>query len=131
MNNVVRAPRARPIATRRRLPPWGREVMDAIGAGRAVNVRVFASRPDPWPIAVAHRKAHGPGTALLLPPDAEPEQFDWPNADGVVAVITGLSGDTVQRLARELLAAGNPIVWLLDADNPSRNAMVRARRPSA
>lgn len=109
-------------------PPYGREVADALAAGRVPNVRLFANRPDPWPLARQHRQAFGPASTLVLPADTDPETFRWPPVRELVANVTGLPGGTLQALARALVRDGMTLGYLLDADHPERSLRVVAKR---
>lgn len=111
----------------RRLPPYGREVMDALAAGDSPNVRLYANRPDPWTPARAHRAAFGPASTLVLSPGAEPEGFTWPPVRDLVGNVTGLDGESVRALAQALVRDGVRLAYLLDASDPARNVRVVAR----
>jgi hypothetical protein len=110
------------------LPPYGREVAAAIREGRKPNVRLYACRPDPWPLAYEHRETFGPGSTLLLPLDADPAEVRWPPIENLVANVTGLPGDTLQALARALVRDGMRLGYLLDQEHPERNLRVVAER---
>jgi len=111
-----------------RSPPYGREVMAALAAGKHPNVRLYACRPDPWTPARAHRDAFGPGATLVLPVDADPAEFRWPPIRNLVANVAGLPGATLHALALALVRDGLVLGYLLDADHPKRNLRVVAKR---
>lgn len=111
-----------------RRPPYGREFASALSAGRNLNVRLFANRPDPWSLARQHRLACGPASTLVLPVDADPEGFRWPEVRSLVANVTGLPGETLHALARALIRDGCRLAYLLDANCPGRNLRVVARK---
>lgn len=113
-------------AARLPLPPYGREVMAALDAGHAVNVRLYANRPDPWTPARQHRQTFGPASTLVLPMDADPLALRWPRVE-LVANITDLRGDLVQALARALIRDGCRVAYLLDANDSARNLRVIAK----
>ena len=110
-------------STRLPLPPYGREVMEALAAGRAVNVRLYANRPDPWALAKQHRHAFGPASTLVLPMDTDPLALHWPRVE-LVANITDLRGDLVQALAHALVRGGCRLAYLLDENDSARNVRV-------
>lgn len=107
-----------------RFAPYAREVMVSIAAGKQPNVRLYACRPDPWALARRHRETFGPGTALVLPVDANPELVRWPPVRDLIANVTGLPGDALHALARSLVRDGLHSGYLLDADHPERNLRV-------
>jgi len=113
-----------------KLPPYGREVMDALAAGHSCNVRLYACRPDPWSPARRHRDASGPGSTLVLPVDADPAAIHWPPLRDLIANVTGLPGDTLNALARALVRDGLELGYLLDRENPERNLRVIRRSVS-
>lgn len=115
-------------STPRRLPPYGREVMDALSARRAINLRLYANRPDPWTLAKQHRQAFGLASTLVFPVDADPDAIRWPTVRNLVANTTGLPGGTLHALARALVRDGLILGYLLDADYPERSLRVVAKR---
>lgn len=114
----------------RLLPPYGREVVGELAARRAPNVRLYACRPDPWPLARAHREAFGPGSTLVLPVGVDPLSLRWPPLRNVVANVTGLPGDTLRALAHALVRDGLRLGYLLDGDRPDRSLRVVRKVPS-
>lgn len=112
---------------RLRLPPFGREVEAALAAGQRPNVRLYAC-VDGWELAMQHRATFSPGSTLLLPLGDDPEAYRWPPVRELVANVTGLSGDNLQRLARALVRDGCRLAHLLDAALPERNLRVIAKR---
>lgn len=108
----------------RRLPPYGREVLDALAARASVNVRLYACRPDPWTPARAHHAAFGAASTLVLPVDVDPLSLHWPPLRNVLANVTGLPGDAVRALARALVRDGLRLGYLLDSDQPARSLRV-------
>lgn len=108
----------------RRLPPYGREVMDALAAGESVNVRLYACLPDPWTLARAHHATFGPASTLVLPVDVDPLALRWPPLRNVLANVTGLPGDVVRALARALVRDGLRLGYLLDSRQPDRSLRV-------
>lgn len=111
-----------------RLPPYGCEVMDALAAGRIPNTRLYACRPDPWPLARVHRRMFGPATVLVFPVDADPESFRWPPLRNLIVNVTGLPGGALPAIARALVRDGLLLAYMLDADHPERNLRVVAKR---
>lgn len=93
------------ISTARRLPPYARHITEAQRAGRHPNVYLFAGS-DAWNQAEHRRWTHGEGSALVLPPGDEPEDFRWPALDALVLVPGDAEGDVVRRLVICLLIAG-------------------------
>lgn len=61
----------------RRLPPFGREVAEALNRGERANVFLFAGQLN-WQRAQRRRASHGLGSALVLPQGAQPWEFLWP-----------------------------------------------------
>jgi len=112
--------------SRLRLPPFGREVEAALSAGQHPNVRLYACA-DGWELAKQHRATFGPGSTLLLPLGDDPEAYRWPLVCELVANVTGLSGDNLQRLARALVRDGCRLAYLLDANRRERNLRVIAK----
>ena len=113
-------------APHRPRPPYGREVEAELAAGHRPNVRLYASRPDPWKDARVHRADYGPGSTLVLPADTAPEALQWPPVADLVGVVTGLPGETVHRLAHALVRDGVRLAYLLDAEHHERNLRVKA-----
>ena len=109
------------------LPPYGHEVIDALAAGYAVNVRLYANRPDPWRLAKQHRHAFGPASTLVLPLDTDPTAIHWPLVRNLLVNITDLRGDLVRALARALVRDGCRLAYLLDANDSTRNLRVIAK----
>jgi len=114
-----------------RRPPYAREVTEAIAGGKQPNVRLYACRPDPWSPARKHRETFGPGSAMVLPVDVNPESIRWPPVAELVANITGLPGGTLHALARALVRDGLWLGYLLDAEHPERNLRVIRKRSTA
>lgn len=112
---------------RLRLPPFGREVEAALAADKYPNVRLYACI-DGWELAMQHRATFGPGSTLLLPRGDDPETYRWPPVRELVANVTGLSGDNLQRLARSLVRDGCRLAYLLDVALPERSLRVVAKQ---
>ena len=110
------------------LPPYGREVAEAIRMGHSPNVRLYACRPDPWRPAQKHRATFGHATILVLPLDKDAEAIQWPPVLNLVANVTGLPGGEMQKLARALVRDGVRLIYMLDVSHPERNLRVVAKR---
>jgi hypothetical protein len=94
----------------RKLPPFAREVIAAIAAGRSPNVYAFTG-PRAWERAQRRRTEHGVGSALVIPNDAEPGSFNWTFLRGLAVVlhadlISPNNRPALIALAAELVAAG-------------------------
>lgn len=111
---------------RLRLPPFGREVEAALAADQHPNVRLYACA-DGWELAKQHRRTLGPGSTLLLPLGDDPEAYRWPPVHDLVANVTGLSGNHLQRLARALVRDGCRLAYLVDVALPERTLRVIAK----
>ena len=109
------------------LPPFGREVEDALAADKHPNVRLYACI-DGWELAMQHRATFGIGSTLLLPLGDDPEAYRWPRVRELVVNVTGLSGNNLQRLARALVRDGCRLAYLLDVALPERNLRVVAKQ---
>lgn len=88
-----------------RSAPYARAILERMRAGKHPNVYAFAGS-DGWNLAEHRRRTHGEGTALVLPPGDDPEQFRWPALDALVAIPGDCSGDRFRRLVVALLTAG-------------------------
>lgn len=110
-----------------RLPPFGRDVEAALAADKHPNVRLYACT-DGWQLATQRRYAFGRGSTLLLPPGDDPEAYRWPPVRELVAIVTGLPGDTLHALARALVRDGLQLGYLLDSEHFERSLRVIAKR---
>lgn len=111
----------------RPLPPYGREVMDELAAGRQrPSVRLYACN-GAWALARQHHRTFGKGSTLLLPPGANPLAFRWPPV-GLVGNCTGLPGAALHALAEALVRDGVPLAFLLDDEHSERGLRVVAKR---
>ena len=81
LDGAIHLPAA--IDAARRQAPYSAEVRAATSDGRVPNVYVFAG-PLCWDRAIRRRLQFGPGTALVLPEDVNPEELKWPSLDSVV-----------------------------------------------
>ncbi len=91
-----------------KLPPYAREVIAVLAAGKVPNVYVFAG-PDAWERAQRHRAARGAGSAIVVPD--EPELFDWSFLHGHAVILNPTSITPANRapyvaLAAEMIRAG-------------------------
>jgi hypothetical protein len=68
-------------------------------------VYVFAG-PDAWAKASRRREVHGPGSALVLPPDAEPADILWPALDGVFVDARAVKRQKAVSLGACIIACG-------------------------
>jgi len=94
------------LATHRRLVPFAKEIADILATGRHPNVYAFAGT-GAWDRANRRRRRHGPGTAAVIPADAEPEALRWPaGMDAVLLVAADLDRTAVLRIARAIVSAG-------------------------
>jgi hypothetical protein len=91
--------------TRPQFAPFSRLILEAQRAGRHPNVYLFAGS-DAWDRAQWRHRTHGEGTALVLPPDREPEALIWPCLDSLVIVPGDCDGERFRRLVVALLKAG-------------------------
>lgn len=97
----------------RPLPPYGREVQDAVRRGEGRNVRCFCG-PQAWQKARRWRDAHGPGSALLLPPGTAPDSLRWPVAPGGLLVVAlDLERPQAVPLARCIVSDGTPMAYVI------------------
>lgn len=103
-----------------RLPPFGKELCAELERGRSPNVRLFCDR-DAWVRADQWRIACGPGSALVLPHDADPEAFRWPAVDGLLVIYREGSPRALERkqaLAMALIRDGVGFVLLEHLGKP-------------
>lgn len=91
--------------TRPRLAPFARLILKAQRAGRHPNVYLFAGS-DAWGRAQRRHRIHGEATALVLPPDCEPEALIWPRLDALTILPGDCDGERFRRLVVALLKAG-------------------------
>ena len=100
-----------------RLPPFGREVENAITENKSLNVYLFAGR-DAWECARARREAHGSGSALLLPPGDDPTAYRWPTvANGVLIVAPSEPRARAFALAQAVVSCGTPMAFAAFGDH--------------
>lgn len=93
-----------------KLPPFARETIDVIAARKSPSVYVFAGS-NAWLRAKRRRESHGIGSAIVIPPDAEPGAFDWTFLHGqsvvlAIEAITTANRASYVALAAELIGAG-------------------------
>ncbi len=104
------------VALGRKLPPFGREVAEVIAAGRIPNCFVYAG-PNAWARAKRRREQLGAGSAMVLPPGADPAEFRWPRlSGGVVVDARDLEYAAAVALARALASAGTAPVHAITPD---------------
>jgi hypothetical protein len=103
------------LPAQRMLAPYGREVQEAVRRGEHRDVRCFTG-PQAWQKARRWRDGHGPGSALLLPPDAAPDSLRWPVVPGGL-LVDALAFDRPQAvaLARCIGSDGTPLVYAICA----------------
>lgn len=111
----------------RKLPPFGREVMFRLASGAPMNLWVYANLPDPWRVALLHRRAIGPGSVLVLPANKDPSAFRWPPVPELIADVTNLHGQAIRSLANALVRDGVRLAYLLDSVHHERSLRVLAR----
>lgn len=103
-------------STANRLPPYGKEVIEAIAAGRPINVYVFAG-PSGWELARNRRAAHGPGNTMLLPPNEEATAYRWPCISGGLLIdARDLDRRAALDMARCIVGDGTPLAFVVGAD---------------
>ena len=88
-----------------RLAPFGRQVIAHQRAGIEPNVFIYAGS-NCWNLGKQRCRSHGEGTALVLPPDDDPETYRWPALDALCAIPGDCDGDRFRRLVLVLLATG-------------------------
>jgi hypothetical protein len=89
-------------------PPYAREVL----AGPR-NVYLYTGK-DAWQRARARRERHGPGSALLLPPDSDANAFRWPAVPGGILIVASAIPRTLAlELARVIVSDGTPMVFVI------------------
>ena len=99
-----------------RLPPFGREVAEAVKAGARMNVYLYATR-DAWDRARNRRGDHGSGSALLLPPGDDPARYRWPTVpNGVFIVATGQTRRLAFALAQAVVSHGTQMTFAVFGD---------------
>lgn len=121
-----RAPASRGAASGK-LPPFGREVEEAVrdGTAPASGVNLFC-RPcpitgkDAWGLAAQHREQCGPGSAMVLPDGEDPSTYRWPaipvqfETDPVVVVWAyGFTREEERTIGTALVTAGYDVVDVL------------------
>lgn len=97
-------------ATRKRLPPFGREFLRAQAEGRPVNPFVHhGSHPRAWELARARTGG------LVCPADESPSAFDWSCLRGLDVVVAWPGGSIpeVDELAAAIMADGASTVHVL------------------
>jgi hypothetical protein len=101
------------LPARRMLAPYGREVEEAVRRGGGLNVRCFCG-PQAWQKARRRRDGHGPGSALLLPPEAAPDSLRWPAVPGGL-LVEALTFDRPQAVAlgRCIGSDGTGLVYVI------------------
>lgn len=77
----------------RRPAPYRHEVDAEVAKGRNPDVEIFAG-PGGFLAAERRRIEYGPGSALVLPGDTAPEDFDWPN---ITPVNINVQNDLLKR----------------------------------
>jgi len=108
---VVDLPSLQPAANRRR-PPFAREIEQALAAGHALNVLVFAGE-GAWDRAAARRFAQGPGTALVVPDDTSPEAIAWPPLGACCLAADRIDRQAAVRIGQALVSSGTRLVVVL------------------
>lgn len=97
-----------------RLPPYGKEVEQAVREGRFTNVAVFAG-PSAWARATSRRRTHGPASTLVLPPNEPPASYRWPVIPGGVMVVAGDRKSALE-LAQAIVSDGTPLAFAIFGD---------------
>jgi hypothetical protein len=109
-----------------KLPPYGREVADAVHTGKNPNVYVFAGA-DAWKRASNRRDARGPGETMLLPPGEDPTAYRWPAVPGGVLIVAiGQSRQVAFNLAQVVVSDGTPRALAIFGNNDSLIVKERA-----
>lgn len=121
---AVELPSLQPAANRRR-PPFAREIEQALAAGQALNVFVFAGE-GAWDRAAARRFAHGPGSALVVPEDTTPEAIAWPPLGSCCLAADRIDRQAAVRIGQALVSSGTRLVVVL-----GHNLLVRQPRAAA
>ena len=97
-----------PERQRKRLPPFGRDLSEALLRGQKPrnDVRIYLGH-GAWDQA-RYANDQSLWVALALPDDQPPEAFRWPVSGCSVLVVplANIDGDIIQRLALVLLEAG-------------------------
>lgn len=101
------------VGSRKPLPPYAREVLELLAAGRPVNCFIYAGAHR-WERAKNRRTFAGPGSAIVLPVGAEPASFTWPPITNPVVDGSELSDAERHAIGSALVEAGAFGVWLLD-----------------
>jgi hypothetical protein len=101
----------------KKLPPYAREVIVALAAGKP-GIFIFVG-PRAWERCQRRRGEHGPGSALVIPNDAEPGAFDWTFLRGQAVVlhtdtITTANRPALIALSAELVSGGARFVAATD-----------------
>jgi hypothetical protein len=100
-----------------RLPPFGREVIDAVAKAVSPNVYAFATR-DAWDRAYRRRARNGLGAALVLPDGETAASYRWPIVPGgLLLVATGRSRGFAFETARAIVSFGTPLVAAIFGDS--------------
>jgi len=107
-----------PLSSSRKRPPFGVEVERALMEGRQPNVFCFADA-DAWERAGRRRESYGPGSALVVPKNADPAALRWPaGLDACCAVACTLSRADAVRLALSMVSGGVRCVVILGQAEP-------------
>lgn len=111
-------------ASQRRLIPFGREIAEAIAAGRHPNVFAFAGA-GAWDRTTRRRFQHGPASATVIPADTAPEALRWPDGlDSICLAADDLARPDAVRTAQAIVTAGVRCVVVL-----GHNFIVRSAPP--
>ncbi len=96
------------------LPPYGRELCEARRRGLAPNVFIHAG-DRAW----ARARVRRPPEILCLPPEAEPENYDWRLCHRLqlTLVVHGRDAAFIDRFARLLVSSGAALVAALSASD--------------
>ena len=94
---------------RRKLPPYGRPLSAKIKRGENVEPYVYAG-PFAWPEGNWHSQYIGQGTALVLPPEDDADDYRWPVRNLCVHVFwtdeDKAAGEELTKLASCLIRGG-------------------------
>lgn len=111
-------------AAQGRLPPFGREVEDAVNAGNLPpgGVDIFVRgclrpRSDVWQLADQGRRLRGAGSAMVLPSGDDPTTYRWPaipviweESPAVVIWTFGCTSDEERAFGEVFIAVGYDVV---------------------
>lgn len=94
-----------------KLPPFGREIAEALLQGKRQNVFIYAGH-DAWERARLRRAGKGAASTMVSPPGEDPATYRWPRIGGGVLIAAHKRLDAFN-VARAVVSCGTPMAFAI------------------